>query len=102
MHKLLEGAIFGSKRSMCSGIITHPNNKLHFFVCFLFVCLFEIRTDLGKCTHQCNEAQENYSTQTLSTKMIFFGCKKIDNKRRRKYKEEDRQEGADVRNVKNE
>ena len=33
------------------------------------------------------------------TKAAFFRCKKTDNKRRRKYKEEDRQEGADVRNV---
>ena len=60
------------------------------------------RTHLGKCTHQYDEKQGNNNTQALLTNIVFFGCKKIDNKRRRKYKEEDRQEGADVRNVKNE
>ena len=71
---------------MCSSIITHLNNELHFLVCFWFVCLFEIRTDLGKCTHQCNEAQGNNSTQTLSTEIVFFGCKKMDNKKKEEAK----------------
>ena len=29
---------------------------------------------LGKCTHQCDETQENNSAQALSTKIVFFGC----------------------------
>ena len=41
-------------------------------------------TDLGKCTHQCHETQGNNSTEVLSTKIVFFGCKNIDNKRRGK------------------
>ena len=44
------------------------------------------RTGLGKCTHQCDETQGNNSAQVLSTKVIFFGCKKTDNNRRRKQK----------------
>ena len=44
------------------------------------------RTDPGKCTHQCDETQGHKSTQVLSTKIVFFGCKKRDNKRRRKQK----------------
>ena len=42
------------------------------------------RRDLWKCTHQCDETQGNNSAQAISTKMVFFGCRKIDNKRRRK------------------
>ena len=43
------------------------------------------KTDLGKCTHQCDETQGiNNSAQALSMKRFFFRCKKIDNKRRRK------------------
>ena len=40
--------------------------------------LWQVRTILGKCTHQCHETQGNSSTQTLLTKMVFFGCKKRD------------------------
>ena len=40
----------------------------------------KLRTDLGKRTHQCDETQGNNSTQALSTKIVYFGCKKIDNK----------------------
>ena len=53
------------------------------------------RTDLGKCTHQCDKTQGNNRTQVLLTKIVFFGCK-IDNKEEGS-KEEDRQEGADVK-----
>ena len=38
------------------------------------------RTDLGKCAHQYDKKQANNSTRALSTKIVFFGCKKIDNK----------------------
>ena len=46
-------------------------------------CSCQNRTDLGKCTHQCDETQENDSTRTLSTEIVFFGCKTI-------YRQEDR------------
>ena len=36
------------------------------------------RTDLGKCTHQCDKTQGNNSAQSLSTTTVFSGCKKID------------------------
>jgi len=36
------------------------------------------RTALGKCTHQCDETQENNSIQALSTEIVCFGRKKID------------------------
>ena len=46
--------------------------------------VFSVRLDtiieqirLGKCTHQCDETQENNSIQALSTKTVFFGRKKI-------------------------
>ena len=42
------------------------------------------RTDLGKRTHQCDEKQGNNSTQALSTKMVFFGCKKRDGQQKKK------------------
>ena len=41
-----------------------------------------MRTDLGKRTHQCDEAQGNNSTRALSTKTVFFWCKKIDKKKK--------------------
>ena len=44
----------------------------------------ENRTDLGKCTHQCDGKQGNNSTQALSTKIVFFGCKKRDGQQKRK------------------
>ena len=37
-----------------------------------------------KCTHQYDEKQGNNNTRALSTKIVFFTCKKIDNKRRKK------------------
>ena len=36
------------------------------------------RTDVRKCTHQCDETQENNSTRALSTKIVFFECQKRD------------------------
>ena len=36
------------------------------------------RTDLGKCIHQYDEKQGNSSTRALSTKIVFFGCNKMD------------------------
>ena len=32
-----------------------------------------MRTDLGKRTHQCDEAQGNNSTRALSTKIVHAG-----------------------------
>ena len=44
--------------------------------------LLSYRTDIGKCTHQCDETQGNNSTryERFRTKIVFFGYKKIDNK----------------------
>ena len=42
------------------------------------------RTDPGKCTQQCDEAQGNKSTPALSTKSDFFGCKKRDRQEKKK------------------
>ena len=42
---------------------------------------WQSRTHLGQGTHQCDETQRNNNTQALSTKIVFFKCKKIDNKR---------------------
>ena len=57
---------------------------------------------IGKCAHQCDKTQGNNSTQALSTKIVFFGCNKIDRQEIKEgHKEEDREEGADVKNVKN-
>ena len=36
------------------------------------------RTDLGKGAHQCDETQRNSSTQVLLTRIVLFGCKKIE------------------------
>ena len=62
------------------------------------------RTDLGKCTHQCDEKQGNNSTQALSTttttKKILLRVQ--EGRRTTKEegsKEEDRQEGPDVQNI---
>ena len=35
-------------------------------------------------THQCNEIQGNNSAQTLSTKNVFFWCKKIERQQKKK------------------
>ena len=40
--------------------------------------MMENTTDAGKCTHQYDETQGNTSTQALSTKIVFFECKKRD------------------------
>ena len=48
------------------------------------VCHVDCRTDLAKCTHQCDETQENNSTRELSTKIVFLGSKKIDRQRKKK------------------
>ena len=48
------------------------------------ICHVDCRTDLGKCTYQCDETQENNSTRELSTKNLFFGSKKIDRQRKKK------------------
>ena len=37
-----------------------------------------------KCTHQCDETQGNNSTQALSTKIVFFACKKITENKKKK------------------
>ena len=49
-------------------------------------------TDVGKCTHQCDETQGNDSTRVLSTKHF------LDRQTTKEEgsKEEDRQEGADL------
>ena len=48
----------------------------------------ELSWVLGKCTHQCDETQGNNRTQSqaLSTKVVFFGCKKIGNKTKKEAK----------------
>ena len=48
-----------------------------------FVSLIN-RTDLGKCTHQCDETQRNNSIQALSTKIVLSGCKKWDGQQKKK------------------
>ena len=40
-------------------------------------CWTQDRTDLVNGTHQRDETQGNNSTQALSTKVVFFRCKKI-------------------------
>ena len=57
------------------------------------------RTDVEKCTHQCDETQGNNSTQALLTKLFFFGCKKRDTTKEEGSKQEDRQEGADLKKL---
>ena len=57
------------------------------------------KTDLGKYTHQCDKTQGNNSTQVLSTKIVFFGCKKRDRQQKKKEAKKRRQEEADVQNV---
>ena len=42
------------------------------------------RTGLGKCIHQWDETPGYNSTQALSTKMVFFGCKKRDRQQKKK------------------
>ena len=43
------------------------------------------KTDLGKCTHQCNETHGiNNSAQALLRKIVFFRCKKIDRQQKKK------------------
>ena len=37
-----------------------------------------------KYTHQCDETQGNNSAQALSTKIVFFGCKKIERRQKKK------------------
>ena len=41
----------------------------------------ENKTDLGKCTQQCDKTERSNSTQSLPAKNVFFGCKKINNKK---------------------
>ena len=53
------------------------------------------RTDLGKCTHQCDKTQGN----GRCAKSVCFGCKKIDSQQKEEgSKGEDRQ-GADVKKM---
>ena len=61
------------------------------------------RTGLGKCTHQCDETQGSNSTQALSTKSVFFGCKKRD-RRQKKKEAKNRTDKKELmyKNVKNE
>ena len=42
------------------------------------------KENVGKCTHQRDETQENNSTQALSTKIVFFGCKKRERQQKKK------------------
>ena len=46
------------------------------------------RTDLGKCTHQCDKTQGNNSAQVPLMKTVFFGSsgarRETENERRRK------------------
>ena len=51
---------------------------------FSLIGSLHFRTDLEKFTHQCDETQGNSSTQALSTKVVFFGCKKKDRQQKRK------------------
>ena len=44
------------------------------------------RTGVGKRTHQCDETQGNNGTQALSTKIVFFGCKKRDRQQKKEAK----------------
>ena len=55
---------------------------------------------------ECDETQGNNSAQALLTKIVLFGCEKIEEKKKKEErkkkkkegsKEEDRQEGADVK-----
>ena len=57
------------------------------------------RTDLGKCTHQCDEVQAYNSTQAFSTKTVFFGYKERQTTKEEGSKYEDKQERADVNNM---
>ena len=41
------------------------------------------RTDIGECTHQYDETQGSNTTQALSTKKFFFGCKKRDRQQKK-------------------
>ena len=55
-----------------------------------------IGTDVGKCTHQCSETQgKKILHKRFRQTIVFSGCKKIDNKKKKEAKEEERQ-GADV------
>ena len=42
------------------------------------------RPDIGKCTHLYYETQGTMKHKRFRQKIVFVGCKKIDNKRRRK------------------
>ena len=53
---------------------------------------FNDRTDLRKWTHQCDETQGNNNTRALSTKIVFFGSKKIEKKRKEAKKRTDKKE----------
>ena len=45
---------------------------------------YHIRTDPGKCTPLRDETPGNNSTQARSTKIVFFGCRKIDRQEKKK------------------
>ena len=51
-------------------------------VCHIDVCLLVPYVCMH--THQCDETQGNNSAQALSTKMVFFGCKKRDRQQKKK------------------
>ena len=54
------------------------------------------RTDLGKCTHLCDETQRNIEPQALSTEDCLLQVQKD---REIIIKKEDRQEGADAKKI---
>ena len=62
---------------------------------------WQSRTDLDQCTHQCDGTQRNNNTQALSTKIVFFKCKKIDNKRSSKQRRGQAKKELMYKNVKN-
>ena len=68
--------------------------------------LFYYTADRGECTHQYDEKQDNNNTLTSAfdnNKNVFSRCKRIDRQQKEEgSNEEDRQEEAGVRNVKNE
>ena len=60
-------------------------------LCTNIKSVLRYRTELGN-THQCDEAQGNNSTQALSTKCFFFGCKQTDRQQKKEANKRDRKE----------
>ena len=96
------GRLLHCATSLLPEVITVNEIGRHCLPVVYLCCNYNFRwrtsgTNLGMCTHQCDETQGNSSARALSTKIVFFGCKKIDNNNKKGIKEEDR-EGADVKN----